>query len=282
MIPIRFTYVCALVLLVAGCGGNQPVTAGVTCGPDGSVTSPDVAASTDVAATVDSASDPDVAAPQDASTVSDIVPAADQVAAQDSSDASDHPPPTDALASYDGLLADGPLPPGITLGGDTIPHPTLNVSLSFGLLADLRASTGLALYPTVHIADVVHVTQGYVGDIVYLKYGRLGPPPGIVLQPGVNYPFVVSFGGARVYSEDPKLPPHPESVPAFALFDAMTKVPETSGADGRVRQSPNGRIRCNVPREFDGAFCVFTGVMNASMTYPPQYVPGVDGGSSVD
>jgi hypothetical protein len=240
---------CVLVLVEAGCGGaSNPLPVTATCASDAAPPPEDVAL--DVPQPADVAAVVDVAVPED------VAPAPD---APDGT--ADVQRPRDAVypdlwVNLDGL-ADGPVPPGI-LFGSTTARPGVSVSVDLGLRNELLVSMGLWSVKDITIADAIHVAGGYGVDLVYMKVGSIIPPWN--LRPAPGLPFIVSFGGARVFTDDPTLPPHPEYAPARALYDAMTNVPQTFEDGKPTRVSPGGRVKCQLQVTFEGAGCFFTGV----------------------
>jgi hypothetical protein len=263
-----FSLNVALISLAAGCGGSSPVTTPIVCAPDGAagaaagVGGSDAGAAGADAGEAGSAagaggSDAGVAdAPMDLAASPDVAPDA----------AADAPPDLvlDVLKLNTDALTDGPAPPGVVIGStDFLGRPMATVDL--GLLAEISTSMGIFVLGGVSFAGAIDVVAGYGVDHVYMKVGSVTPPWGVSPAPGL--PFIVSFGGARVYEDDPQLPPAPAYAPARALYDAMTKVPTTverefTGVDYRTRVSPGGRVKCRITLDGNNAACYFTGVQS--------------------
>jgi hypothetical protein len=217
----------ALISLVVGCGDSSPVNAPLVCGPDGAAGSDAGAAGADGgAAGSDAGAQPDV-----------------------------------LWLDYD-ALTDGPAPPGVVFDSlDRVSN--VSVTVDRGLREDLSAAMGILVRGSVTFAGTVGVVGGYGVDYVDLKVGSVMTPWGVDRAPGL--PFIVSFGGARVFGDDPGHSPHPEYAPARALYDAMTQVPTTTehwftGDSFPTRTSPGGRVKCHLTLGGDGAACYFTGV----------------------
>jgi hypothetical protein len=146
-----------------------------------------------------------------------------------------------------------------SIGANPFEGHGVMVNVAQGLRADLEAATGQSLV-SFNFDDKVEVQPGYGVDLVFMLTANIGPAPGADLPPDGTARFLVFFGGHGKLVTDPDREPHPEYAAARALFDSMTKVPERQTAEGRVRQSPNGRVVCSVPVEYDGAHCQLTGV----------------------
>jgi hypothetical protein len=168
--------------------------------------------------------------------------------------------PPDAAAPrvpWDGGFSDGTSNPFLA-------GPGAMVTVANGLRADLEAATGKRL-ATYGFADTIEVQPGYGVDLVFMRSGSLGPPPGQELTSGELYPVVLYFGGYNGVAGDPSLPPHREYAPARTLFEAMTNVPERGTEEGRTRESPNHRVVCSVPLNHDSVYCRFTGVLRTQV-----------------
>jgi hypothetical protein len=146
-----------------------------------------------------------------------------------------------------------------SIGANPFDGHGVMVNVAQGLRADLEAATGQSLV-SYNFDDKVEVQPGYGVDLVFMRTANIGPAPGADFQPNGAAAFVVFFGGPGKLASDPDRAPHPEYAAARALFDAMTKVPERQAAEGRVRQSPGGRVACSLPQGYDGANCQLTGV----------------------
>lgn len=242
----RMVMVCALLVGALGCDGQAPLTstASPTCQPDGQDAAVDVAAPA-----VDTAQPRAPAA----------VDAAPDLAVLTGYDAR---PPIDLAAADAAGFTDGPLPPGVTEIREFPPQPYLTVTVDLGVRADLQQALGRYIFGFIGFADKVFVTAGYGVDYVYLKAGSLTPVRTDTLPSKVTA-FDVTFGGYRTYPEEPRQPPHPEFAPARVLFDAMTKVPETTTSEYRIRESPGGRVLCRAHLVHDAVFCRITGVQSA-------------------
>lgn len=145
------------------------------------------------------------------------------------------------------------------IGPNPFAGPGVMVNVTQGLRADLEAATGQSPV-SFSFGDRVEIQPGYGVDLVFMRTANIGPAPGADFQLDGAAAFVVFFGGHGKLVTDPERPPHPEYAAARALFDAMTKVPERQTDEGRVRQSPGGRVVCSVPLKYDGASCQLTGV----------------------
>lgn len=240
--------VCALLACAVGCDDSIPLATTPTCQPD-------AAASVDAASPVDTAAPVDTAPPQQPPALD----AGQDLAVLTGYDARQ---PIDLAGADAAGFTDGPLPTGVTEIHEFPPQPYLTVTVDLGVRADLQLALGRYIFGFIGFADKVFVTAGYGVDYLYLKAGSLTPVLTDTIPSKVTA-FDVTFGGFRTYPEEPRQPPHPEFAPARVLFDAMTKVPETTTSDYRVRESPGGRVLCRAHLVYDAVFCRITGVQRA-------------------
>jgi hypothetical protein len=136
-----------------------------------------------------------------------------------------------------------------------LPAGWTEVVVAGGLLADLDAAAGTSSLGDRSIGDHLRVLAGYGVDYVYLDHvGSLMPPPDM---PG-QAPSVVTLRGNPRYVDDPQRPP--EDVTARALFQVLVNGPHTGDAQSGSRDSPGGRVHCDVGQgALAAAGCLITG-----------------------
>jgi hypothetical protein len=236
---------CALVLFSVGCGSSAAISVG-----DASCPTPDVA--------------PPATAGSSGAGAAGSAGAAGAAGAAGSADAAS-PGDADAVSPGDGGAHMDALP---LVDGAFGPHPDLPkgwalITVKGGLVGDLDAAVGSNSVGDRFVGDKIRVMAGYGIDYVYLDHvGRLSPPWG---EPATGQPLIINMTGYLKYEDNPTQPPHPDYAPARALFDALANGPRTGNGQVGTRESPGGRIHCEVgkgtPYE---ASCYITGVLEAS------------------
>jgi hypothetical protein len=247
----------ALVFLFSssfGCGSSSTVIDGAAC------PSPDAATTADSSSDADSSAQAEVAADTVAPAPDAAVDTttADAAAPSDVADAASPLEVADA-ATHDGSASQ---PDGYELTDALSPAGTPSVEVALGFLSDLDAAIGTNSLGNRAIGTRIRVLGGFVGDDIFLDHiGRVSPPWGQAEK--VGSPLVVTISGSSFFPDAPAQAPDPEFTAARLLYDAMAHGPHTGDAQTGTRDSPGGRIHCEVKAAEHEAACYFTDVLSA-------------------
>jgi hypothetical protein len=139
------------------------------------------------------------------------------------------------------------------------PDSWIWVTVRDGLVRDLDVAVGTNSLGDRPIGGKLRVLAGYGVDYVALdNVGAVTAP--WAAAPG-DESLVVTLRGASFYPDDPSQPPHPDYAPARALFDALMHGPRTGDGLVATRDSPGGRVHCEVGQgTLYEAGCFITGV----------------------
>jgi hypothetical protein len=252
----------AMLFLSIGCGSSALV-------PDAAGVAPDVAAARDAAGSADhGGSSPDLAAEvpapvdvgaNDAVAAADVPSSAD-AGANDAVAAADVPPSADAGAdrAVGAWPAWDALPYADAAAGPSTPfHPSTLVHVKLGLLFDLDRAAGSNGRGSRRIGDKILVNFGYLDDFVYLDHvGRVVRP----WDPAKMGPDMVLVVSGYGHFGVPDMPPDAGYMAARALFDLLQNGPRSGDEVTGVRESPEGRVHCEVGTGTpDEATCYITG-----------------------